>query len=1120
MNNGYSRAPVSDGVRSFERRATMFEITMGSIGRMVDPIVYASDYYMYGKEEADKNILRKDYADRKAIQNATAGQIIGGEILNPISALPVFKVFKAKNALSASTNLAITSGAITGTEEALRSVTLPNYNPAEGYINTALSTAGGFVFGRGLYGIGQAADVLQSSHHRKMMDRTQLINEIDHFQRNEKTLAQKAKANRQYADRTDKGLRDESIALEININGYQKRLDEILAGDTELTVQAQIDASIATLQGKISQSTSQKNDILDELAMRRLDRGESSIDDPFSISASAFDAIDIMPTPATTIYKYKLKKKTKEAQAALNNIKRATAMLADDGSMLFVGSRFGLTLDPSVDTRIKLSKTRLVALEKSLTELWAKATNAPKYAPNTIRRITKSGITRDEWATRVNEKRILNDSNMTPEEKEAAELITKYFDDVKRDSEDVGTIGNIDFDERYGVYLDLVKKTVEKDLARTRSAKYINKEAIAYYENRLLEIEEKIKVNKAAIEYKTKGDIQPVGPKEPFFTRSFLKDAVSADERGAQVFRMKLMNWVRDNPSGIEYDKKAQLHRPKSLVGDPVGQKKYVDEVINAITADKDPSDINVGIRSTRLPSRHLSIPNSLILDFIDTNPFTVIRSYNQKASMKNSFARVFGNRTVEDVAAELVDDLVRTGVSLEDANMLRKNFMILHDRVMASTLTDPTSLTNKAVQFLKEFTSLNYLGGAGVTAIGDVPKIIMEHGFKDTYKGILGAFDDPQWQKQLEEVKTIYAEALELSLGTVQQRVLEDTGVQTSNKVWSNIKDAGFILNALGPMTVGLKSLSGSLSAHRFIEISKGVSSNVTSDFDLQYAARYGLEIKHLREIAEKAPFETTNQGLFVANISDWANAGVSADTIIRYQAAVSKAVANTILSATPATRFTYADGSIYAPIAWARKMYPSIQEDPRFPGYVRWESGVMTLPFQFYNYSMSAMSNILRTTAQGQTKHRLGGFALMLGIGYMMAKVRTPSWAWEDMDYDQRFLAAVERSGITAIAGDVAFNTIRVATQVGLNDPKNDFVQLPFYGRDGYSEAMTTILGAGTSTIKDTVDAGLAVTEGEYAEAMKAFYLLLPLTEIFWWKEESRGLIDAASKSIFENR
>jgi hypothetical protein len=115
---------------------------------------------------------------------------------------------------------------------------------------------------------------------------------------------------------------------------------------------------------------------------------------------------------------------------------------------------------------------------------------------------------------------------------------------------------------------------------------------------------------------------------------------------------------------------------------------------------------------------------------------------------------------------------------------------------------------------------------------------------------------------------------------------------------------------------------------------------------------------------------------------------------------------------------------------------------------------------------------------------------------------------------------MSAVERSGVAAVYGDIALNSIRVGTQLGLNDPENDFAKLPFYGKEGYMEAATTILGAGSSTIKDFVDTSARIPKGEYAEALKEFYLMLPLTELFWMKEDSRSMIDYASKSIFDDR
>ena len=392
-----------------------------------------------------------------------------------------------------------------------------------------------------------------------------------------------------------------------------------------------------------------------------------------------------------------------------------------------------------------------------------------------------------------------------------------------------------------------------------------------------------------------------------------------------------------------------------------------------------------------------------------------------------------------------------------------------------------------------------------------------MENGFKDVFKGSLAQLSDRKIQDQWGDIKEIYGEALELSLGITQQRILEDTGSNVGSNVWKEIKDIGFIANALGPMTVGLKTISGTLSIHRFLDIANRVGKNEKlSEFELELAARYSLDPRKLKEIAT-APFEKTKSGLYVANISDWAEAGISTETIVAFRSAVSTNIANTVLTSTPATRFTYADGDVLLNIATARKIFPSIKEHPDFPGYARWESPIMTLPFQFYNFSMSAMNNILHTAAQGQLKSRYAGFASMLGMGYVLAQIKTPSWAWDEMDYDQRFMAAVERSGITAIYGDVTLNSIRVAVQLGLNDPSNDLVKLPYYGETGVTNAMTTLLGAGPSTIKDIIDASIHVGRGEYRDALKEAYLTLPLTEVFWIKDDSRSLIDYASRQAF---
>ena len=213
-----------------------------------------------------------------------------------------------------------------------------------------------------------------------------------------------------------------------------------------------------------------------------------------------------------------------------------------------------------------------------------------------------------------------------------------------------------------------------------------------------------------------------------------------------------------------------------------------------------------------------------------------------------------------------------------------------------------------------------------------------MEQGFRPMLKGLVNIFDDPNWEKQFYQVREIYGEALELSLGFVQRQILEESGSTLGSATWNSIKQGGFILNGLGPMTVGLKGLSGVLSVHRFVDVSLRVADGSASKFDLEYLARHGIDVLVAKEIA-KAPIQRS-KGLIIANIEEWSEKGISLETQLKFKAAVNQSINNTILSSSPATRFTYADGSVFLPNNQATRLFPFLK-DPDFPGYVRMESG-----------------------------------------------------------------------------------------------------------------------------------------------------------------------------------
>jgi len=1155
----YSFAPVADG--RLQARPSTLSAAYSQISRYKDPIMamphFVQDWfsereqfdrtiepmfnaiaedlkltkseYLFNKK---KELFRKDLKDRNVFQNVTFGQNFTAAFLNPTSYVPVFRALKAGTILGGATNFSLTAGAISAAEELPRALVYDNYDPREGAFYVASNAAFGFGFGGVIKGGQIAITNGFDTTHRALNLHAQTIREQEIFIKKEKDLPRLSKKVRnQYAKQSDSALRARSIAIHGQAMGKQKQIDAILRGNAPAGFDPN-PLAIETMQREVASLLNIRDKINTELGARRLDKGLSKIDNPYSLAKSFYDTIDILPTPMKTILRRTAKSTdSRKFKNALNNFHRTALLIGNDSSLLYTGQKFGLTLPPSVAIKNNLRKADLYTFEKGMTNLWQKHYDMKEtmFFPETQQKISGQGIGLDEWMDALNIRRIAGDvANLTTEESAAIELIEQYFKKMKQEGIDSGVLGSTAFLGQRVIgketEIDLAQVKLQSILAKEppKSAKGLaeREEQIKYWEDRVKQLQNELGELSTNLEYLKNAEFKTSGPSEPFFMREFDSEAIAKDELGPKIFRKTLLEHVKNNPNGFEYNKKSGLWEAKDFSNKPAAQSNYVDAIIRGILSEPD-GTTGVTRDSVHYPSRNLTIPNKDILPFINTSVRDIIRKYNIKIGSKIDFANQFGNKTFKEIADEATDDLISNGMSVKEANELRKNLTILYRRVTATSISDPTSLTNRSVQFLKEFTSLNYLGSAGPTALGDIPKIIMEQGFRNSVKGLVSIFDNPEFNKQFYQVKEIYGEALELSLGFVQRQILEESGSTVGSKSWDSIKQGGFILNGLGPMTVGLKGLSGVLSVHRFVETSIKVSNGSASKFDLEYLARHGIDVITAKEIA-KAPVQRTkglNKGLIISNLEEWGNNGISLETQIKFKAAVNQSVNNTILSSSPATRFTYADGSIFIPVNQATKMFPLFKEDPDFPGYVRLESGVMTLPFQFYNWSMSAATNILHTAAQGQIKNRYGGFAAMLAIGYLMAKIRTPEYVWADLDSDQKFLAAIERSGISSVYGDVAMNSIRALTQAGINDPNNDTFNLAFYGRDGYTEAATTILGSGVSTIKDFSDGVMDVYSGEYGSALKEFYLMLPYSELFWLKEDSRAMINNLARTIDSN-
>ena len=674
----------------------MFQYNNGAVreefDRSVDPVFapIATELYLTPTQkefEVKKRLYLKDQADRKVFENATFGQMAVGGLMDPAGLIPVVRVLKAGSLLGSAANLALTAGGIQVAEESLRYSQMAGYDPVEGAFNIGASVILGGSFGAGIYGGRKIISNAMDSSHRRLGEHQQTILEMESFADRQEVLREMAQGRRPLGQEKDTDLRARSMLLSNQINGKTQTIKRIESGKLNLSQEA-----ANTIRREVNSLINERNAVLDEINMRRMDEGLYTTDDPWGVASSFFDWVDIMPTPTKSIARFKLKKGASQgAKEALNRFKKTSILLAGDSSMLYAGQKLGLTLPPSVHIQNQLRKADVVNAENQLTKLWREATDAPMGPANLTRKFTKSAPTLDEWINEVNIKRMRQDPNMSQKEQEAAQVLDNYWGKMRDEAETYGVIGSYDFIETRILVKRGSLDEAKTKLDEARSKKQTDR--IDYWQRRTKELQDDVAELENSLEYIKSAPIRPAGPAEPYFLRQWDQVAVAADEKGPKLLRQKLTDYIRENPYGIEYNNKTGLYQPRDLTGDIQAQDRYVDSVIKSILSDNDPS-VSASSRSTKYPSRSITIPNSEITEFINTNTREVMRTYAMRMGTKIDFAKQFGNRTYNDVADELVADLLDNGVSLAEANFLRKELTILHKRITLTTQSDPTSPT------------------------------------------------------------------------------------------------------------------------------------------------------------------------------------------------------------------------------------------------------------------------------------------------------------------------------------------------------------------------------------------------------------------------------------------
>ena len=835
-------------------------------------------------------------------------------------------------------------------------------------------------------------------------------------------------------------------------------------------------------------------------------------------------------------------------------------LLLNDHSMITAGNMAGFATPNSVYT---LSKIRTGAtvwkINNELNDLWALESG---IRPDTM---TTAGINRaniqagirnskavtkwkgadesigtvDNWLAMVNYKAIKDPKLLrTPNEKRAAKLINEYFTEWEPLLRERGQIGSgkywkarvtklekqiIELNTNFARVTSVAKKGSAQEKAIKAGAKV--------YENKKLKISEKeyidfVTKEKRRLEIELEDarflfeetKLQKVQAKnDPHYFARYWSNTKIMQNR--DEFEGILVKWYRGQTPKVDPKTGQPIIRTEADL--KLDAKNTTNLILNEADDGVNINELHIaGNVSKHSKGRELTIPNRLVVDFIETNPMAVIRSYDQRMTPRYEFDLMFGGKNIDELINEIVEDGVLNGMSMTSALAQAKNFRHSYDVMLRQNVRNPARWDTKGFKIATDIAGLWYLPNAVLGTISEPAIIGMNHGWRTTSKALVAQLNlrSPEINTIKQNMPKWTGEAFELAFFGAQHRFDgNSTFASPVRSGWENTVNSFYILNGLTHATHFLKNWEALSRAHTIIQFSKNWAKGSANDglkpkereYERLFLLRGGIDESTARIIAA-APVENTKKdgsGLFLANIDKW-KGKVNDDVTTRFQAHMSNGILNTIIMATPADRPIIMDNVLYVRMSLA-KFIPGLKEDPKFTGYARVESAVWSKPLQFYSYLLAATTKITGAVAQGMISNKQGDFvflaALAFGAGNIQYQIRTPNWREDKATWGDVVARSIDYSGMLSIYSDAFYQGLHFAGEMGFKptletpigeiNPKFDTTD-PTFGR---VSAVAGLFGAVPSLVEEFAEITRMIYNGQHREVGAQFIGRLPFLNLF---------------------
>ena len=897
---------------------------------------------------------------------------------------------------------------------------------------------------------------------------------------------------------TDEGLRvldEQELHAAIDgqsrtVVGINRTMAPLLDAQNNGTITAQQTRNLARLQAALGRAESKLNFYVDEGRQRLID--EATIDgvfDPYHLMGN----LNPIPSPFKRILNATLPENAQ--RAGLDMLKRATLLMAGDQATITRGGLAGIPMEASVWIRSITERRRWAGLKESASSLYQELYKANTGVTN-VGAAMGQRPTLNQFLNEAYWDRALGRPSRSPQHASASRLFDDFYGQFELELRQSGVIGDLKRIQHDAIILEQRMVGLGESINRTKDptllGDLITKRA---------EIEVELNQLRVLEQDYSRLDFRPNG--EPYIHRIWDIEALRGNDQVLEAFKDMLGNNWKNGGFYFEYNNTTKRFERVNFAAATAQEiKDAVDRTVDRMLNDKDVNQLGMSmVESISYAHRNLaSITNAEAAPFLTQDAMRTVQAYTESASPKLHFAQMFNGRSPKEVWNDIEIQLLSDGTTVDRINELRRDFSVLEQRVMSgSVLKDPARWDNQTASFLKNFTSLNYLVTSGLPGVADFARIVQNHELKNVFNGLFNVFFDEDFRKLMRQTQTEFGEGLELAMGSLAQGLAEGAGRQVGVKdIMGRATHVNHILNLLGPVTTFLKQFDGALRQHTLIDYMRKMDAGTASQFEIDYITRHGISISAAREIVNRAPIQSSGS-FTLANVDDWLAAGVQPETIRSFRNAMNAGVANTILMATPADRPIFADGVFFVRKGVADRIpfMRGLAEDDVVKGYVRIESGLMTLPLQFQAYMMGAMNKVTGAYATGAVRNRYAGLAASMGLGYLILAARTPDYVWEQMDMTDRLARAFDYGGVAPLYTTLLYDHMSLSRSLGHVSPVESVFAPKFPQKESIADAATTFLGPASSTVVDFGRGVGNLATGNFAEAGSEFLHMVPLWE-----------------------